>query len=289
VTKSMAKRLVDIGSDLWTTSIWAGTPQAYTATHPNQPEKTFCRLKEMLTYVSQYKKETKRGSPWIKIYNVISNKNYDDMVNMLHFAIEVGADDIQYVPLDPVEGRTECLLLDARQRDKVIEQLDIIKKNYDPRIRAIVDDKGKVIIHMTALDEYEYRIRSQGMEKGVYDLERIKRVPCYTGYLFARVMGNGNVVPCCKGYRKPMGNVNEKTFKAIWDGKRYQEFRVKGRSVFKNWDYFKDFECHKTCDNLWQNEPMYDRVKRLSAIERSALTIAQKAYLIRRSLRRRLR
>jgi radical SAM protein with 4Fe4S-binding SPASM domain len=38
---------------------------------------------------------------------------------------------------------------------------------------------------------------------------------------------DGNIVPCCfdKDAKYTMGNINEQSFREIWNGERYQEFR----------------------------------------------------------------
>ncbi|MBU1912676.1 MAG: radical SAM protein, partial [Candidatus Omnitrophica bacterium] len=48
VDKKVAKELADLKIDHLTVSVWAGTPQVYSATHPNKSEEAFYRIKEML-------------------------------------------------------------------------------------------------------------------------------------------------------------------------------------------------------------------------------------------------
>jgi len=139
---------------------------------------------------------------------------------------------------------------------------------------------------VVALEEFERRVRSEKANDGIYDEEIIKQVPCYAGWMFSRVMANGNVVPCCKGYLKPMGNVYQQTFKKIWEGNKQKEFRYNGTHLPLTHSYFAPFKCIKTCDNLWQNEPMHERVKSLNPVEKLILKSAGYYFKIKKGFRR---
>ncbi|MBU1864370.1 MAG: radical SAM protein [Candidatus Omnitrophica bacterium] len=89
-------------------------------------------------------------------------------------------------------------------------------------------------------------------QKTEYD-SNVDKLPCYAGWDFARILTNGNVIPCCKGYLRPLGNIYKDSFKTIWMSRRYDEFRKKGKSLKKSDPYFKEFECLKGCDNYGRN------------------------------------
>jgi hypothetical protein len=199
------------------------------------------------------------------------------------FALKTGSDAVQFVAMDPVEGRTDVLLLNDREKDFLINEIELLKKNIDPLSQTITRPGRNSFLLVVALEEFERRIRSEKADKGIYDEEVIKRIPCYTGWMFSRVMANGNVVPCCKGYLKPMGNVYKNTFKQIWQGTLQKEFRYKGTHLPLTNIYFAPFGCIKTCDNLWQNEPMYERVKSLQTIEKIILKSAGNYFKIKRA------
>ena len=269
VSEEVAKKLMDLEVDSLTVSLWAGTPEYYLAVHPGQTKETFFRIRDVLKYISSQKKQLETKRPKIIIHNVIMNLNYKDITGMLEFALDVGADGIQFVPIDPVKDRTEVLLASEQERKQLLELLYKIKKNYDSSSFKYTSLDGRSIV-LADFDGFITRIEKLDLKSGAYDEERVEKIPCYVGWLFARVMATGNVVPCCKGHRMVMGNVHEDSFRKIWNSKKYREFRYKAKNFDKSNEYFdslgndasKKTGCYN-CDNLWQNEPMHKLIKSL--------------------------
>ena len=57
VTPEILKKLVQYHVDLIDVSAWAADAETYVATHLNQTEHTFHKLKQSLEIIDQYKKE----------------------------------------------------------------------------------------------------------------------------------------------------------------------------------------------------------------------------------------
>lgn len=260
-----AEKLVELGVDSLTVSLWAGDPRTYVATHPSKSGEDFTRMGEVLSHLAAIKK----GKPWVKIFNVISNRNHTTVDTMLSFALDVRADDVQFVLHDPIPGKTDCLLLNGEQSRELLTALQGMKKGYTAESRLFRDEKGRSIM-ITELDGVISRLSSQTASEGVYDAPEVMRIPCYVGWLFARILATGAVVPCCKGHRMSMGNVNERRFRRIWHSRVYDEFRFKAKHMDKKNPYFRRIGndasavtgCYN-CDNLWQNQPMHALISAL--------------------------
>ncbi|MCM8784038.1 MAG: radical SAM protein [Candidatus Omnitrophica bacterium] len=269
VDKRIAQELMDLEVDSLTVSLWAGDAITYTKTHPNKNKETFYQIKGVLNYLG----EKKKNKPYIKIYNVIFNHNFQEIERMIDFAIEVKAEDIQFVPLDPIPERTDCLLLNQEERKELLKRLSLIKQYYDP-ITHRYNYNGKSIV-ITAFPEFLRRIEDIDLETGTHDINKIETIPCYVGWLFARIMATGNVVPCCKGHRLVLGNVYEKNFYKIWNSEIYNQFRYKAKNLSKKDVYFSQIGnqanletgCYN-CDNLWQNEPIHRQIESLNRRKR---------------------
>lgn len=69
---------------------------------------------------------------------------------------------------------------------------------------------------------------------------------CRRMFSSAVITWDGNLVPCCfdKNAKYVMGNINEKTFKQIWNSKKYSEFRDK---------IFSDRKSVDICNNCTEN------------------------------------
>jgi MoaA/NifB/PqqE/SkfB family radical SAM enzyme len=269
VDEKCVKRVFDLEVDSFTVSMWAGTAEAYTAVHPNQTAKTFHKIKEMLNLIAEEKKRLNRTSPRIVIHDVIFNVNYKDVGEMLKFGLETGADAIQFVPMDPIKEKTDTLLLNGRERKELIDMVLDIKKSYDAKSLKYVSVDGRSIT-LPDFEGFINRLQRLDIQSGAYDETAVKEMPCYVGWLFARIMTTGNVVPCCKGHRMILGNIHKNRFKDIWLSRDYNEFRYKCLNLPKTDGYFSRIGndavaktgCYN-CDNLWQNIPMHNKIAAL--------------------------
>lgn len=264
VSEHIAEELVRLGVDSLTVSLWAGDPQTYVATHPSKKEGDFLRMGRVLSRLAAVKKD----KPWVKIYNVISNLNFQRVKQMLDFGLDVKADDIQFTLLDPIPERTECLLLSPQQSRELSSSLSEIRENFDPQNLIFSEPVTGRRIMITDLGGVIRRNQDSQAATGIYDEKAVMSIPCYVGWLFARIIATGDVVPCCKGHRMNMGNIRQDRFRKIWHGRKYREFRYMGKNIDKAHPYFRKIgndASHKTgcynCDNLWQNEPMHKLIK----------------------------
>ncbi len=220
----------------------------------------------MLKMIFEEKKKLGRPHPRIIIHNVIFSLNYKDIEEMLNFALEAGADAIQFVPMDPVKAKTETLLLSDQERKELLERLHIIEQRYDAKTFRYTLDDGRYIV-LSDFDGFIRRTAKLDTLSGSYDEDVVDVFPCYVGWLFTRIMTTGNVVPCCKGHRMQMGNIYKNRFKDIWFSQVYNEFRNNDLNLSKQDAYFSRIGndavertgCYN-CDNLWQNIPMHNKI-----------------------------
>lgn len=89
----------------------------------------------------------------------------------------------------------------------------------------------------------------------------VDTIPCYAGHIYSRVLVTGEVIPCCKAEKKPMGNVYHDSFATIWYSSSYQTFRKKAVLCKKNDAYFKPIDCYSSCDNYGMNLQFDEMVK----------------------------
>ncbi|MDP2926387.1 MAG: radical SAM protein, partial [Nanoarchaeota archaeon] len=126
--KKKVKKIVKLGIDFITISLWAGTLETYLKTHPNSTRKTFENIKKNLIYLNSLKKNSK---PQVKIYNVISNLNYLEIEKMVDFAVETSSDFVEFTLIDIIPNKTDCLLLSDSQKKEVIRQFPNLKLKYN--------------------------------------------------------------------------------------------------------------------------------------------------------------
>ena len=261
LTEERAELFASLPLDEVAVSIWAATGDTYARTHPNKTSRTFDKIERNLTLLCKKKKLR----PAVTIANVIFAMNHGEVEQMYDFALRVGADQLYYAVLDPIEDRTDGLLLTPDHVMAVNAQLDRIQRRNDelpPRQRLELEN----------WDGFRRRITSaKEQQKGEYDASIIDSLPCYVGWIFCRILANGDVVPCCRGSDMPMGNINTDGFRTVWHSEKYTEFRVKAKNLSKKDPYFAPIGCHKTCDNLMHNEMLHERLEQLGDEDRGRI------------------
>lgn len=98
--ENFADFLTRIRLDELTLSLWAGNSKEWSRLHPGIAEKHFDKISDFLTELEHYKQIKKTEYPRIKIYNVITALNADNLQGMLHYALTHFADRMEFQMAD---------------------------------------------------------------------------------------------------------------------------------------------------------------------------------------------
>lgn len=211
LSKKISKELVDLGVDSAAINISAATAETYIKIHTNQPKKTFNKIKENLIYIKRLKESRGLNKPVIKVVDIVTSTNYDEIEKIIEFTKEVGGSEIRFKPFDPVGG-TEHLLLSNQQ----IEDL----KRKEKELLAKMDELNiKNNLHY-----YIQLITASGAKTGFYTKDRWVSVGCYTPWNFLRVLADN--VSCSPCYHSPIIlPIGDFDFDEIWNSQKYKDFR----------------------------------------------------------------
>ena len=268
VDDNILDKLEKANLDYLVVSLWAATPQMYVKTHPNKTEEDFIRIKTLIKSIN----EKKRAGPRVRIYNVISNVNYKEIIQMAEFCLDTGSENVEFTVIDTIPGRTDKLLVNEEERKDLLEACRAIKAE-----KKFYQGNGRFIV--SNFDHFIRRVASEHGGQAEYDRGFLDSVPCYVGWTFARILADGNVNSCLKSHRIPIGNVYQDDFRVIWNSAKQREFRkqVCGRqnghsllSMIGN-DPEKKIGCYKSCDDLGRNMIMHEKVSRLSPYQKKIL------------------
>jgi len=249
VDENAVEKLISFKLDEIAVSLWAGDPVTYSRVHPNKTEKTFNRIKKLLSKLGNGKERL----PRLTIANVLFNMNYQSALQMFEFAKQVNADAVYYTLVDPIPGYTDSLLLTPGQSKELLASLNEIELMAQNQMDAH-------IIELENFEQLKRRISNPDSRDGHYDSNIIDSIPCYIGWMFCRLLPDGTVSPCCRGVNKSMGSLFENTFEEIWHSKTYTEFRQNAKKMRKGHPYFHPIGCDTTCDNLMHNLDMHRRI-----------------------------
>ncbi|MFH0832885.1 MAG: radical SAM protein [Candidatus Aenigmatarchaeota archaeon] len=246
ITREMIDKFCQIGLDRIDLSLWAGSAKAYVETHPNQSEKTFYHIKDWLNHLADIK-HSYNNKPDALLINVIFNKNYNDVENMIKFAIETRVNRMYLNPVDTNENTRELLL------NK--EELDVLRCNVKNSISQLKDSSLRHNIC-----GFLESLNCQGASDGKFDFNIYdNNYRCYHGWVHSRILADGRVVPCGFTNNLVMGDINEKSFKEIWNSDKYQEFREKC-IIGMNDDYFSTSCCQRNCVYFRVNQRIHEGI-----------------------------
>jgi len=272
VDKTKAQELVGLGVEHLTVSMWAGTPRTYALTHPNKDENTFVNIKRMLKFITSLRK--KGTPPYVKLYNVISNVNYHEIEQMVEFALETGVDSVEFTVIDTIPGETDVLLLSDKERETVTKKCYEIQHKFGKSL----SNNG---LKLFQFSQFLRRISTDDASSGEYDKDIIDSVPCSIGWVFTRIMADGNV----NAHRIPVGNIYKQRFREIWNGTLQKEFRRKTSKPKKDDPFFSfigndpnvKVGCYKGCDDLGRNLHNHKILAALPPPAKIALRLTSKA------------
>lgn len=267
IDEKTVKALADLKVDHLTVSVWAGTPEVYSATHPNKSEDTFYKIKEMLKLLNM----SKRKYPVIKLYNVIFNMNYHDIEAMIEFSLQTNSEAVEFTVIDTIPGKTDKLLLNDKETKSLLDSCRKLKEKYGK------DLKNR--IQLLGFEQFMRRISNIDAISAEYDSDIIGKIPCYAGWAFVRILADGNVNSCLKSHRFPIGNILDQDFRKIWNCSSQRYFREK-TIKFKQDDPFfslignnpdSKVGCYKGCDNIGHNMNIHGKLTSLNKLERNLL------------------
>lgn len=198
------RSLIDSGLDLLKVSLWAGSREQYEKMYPGTDPKCFDGVIASLKLLARLKVERGRGFPRVKLHQPIDRYNLRLIESMPELVQKTGCEILSFSPFKTQRRMFSSHLLIPEEEQQISEHLLRMKRKL----------KSLSIDHTIDTALLRYRIGG-----AVW-----KRLPCYIGWLHARIKPNGRVLPC-NNYEVPLGDLNENGFREIWNGTGSQLFR----------------------------------------------------------------
>ena len=222
-----SRQFVDAGLDRVNVSLNAGTPETYPSIHVTETPENYRRVKANLRALADAKQAAGQSAPYVKLSFVISARNYFEIEAMVRVADEVGAEEASFVHTTVHDG-TPDLALDHAQYTALKSSL--------PAARAVAQELGVT----TNLDTFDATVPVYLAPK----VEGPPVVPCYVGWYFTVVLGNGSVMPCCQCSTSIDRVSKDRRFADVWASEAYGEFRDAARRLPEPSERLASCECH---------------------------------------------
>lgn len=228
LSEPRARLFVEAGLDRMNVSLNAGRPETYPHIHVTESPDDYRQVKRNLAAVAAIKRETSAKLPHVKLSFVVSAINAAEIGDMVAVAAEVGANEAYFVHTVVHEG-TPDLALSREQHEALMASLPAASDAAEAAgITTNLGTFGATI--PTYLDTA---------------LTGPPVVPCYVGWYFTVVLGNGSVMPCCQCSQSIDRITPEKGFAEIWGSDKYKQFRTAARSLPAKNDALSSCECDR--------------------------------------------
>jgi MoaA/NifB/PqqE/SkfB family radical SAM enzyme len=245
----IAKEFVAVGVDRVNISLNAGTPETYPHIHVTETPEDYLKVKKNLRFLADCKAAAGSEFPLLTLSFVITSKNYFEIDRMIEVAREVGAQEVQFNH-SVVHAGTQDLALSEVQYQQLLAALPAVRESA-----AMWGIESNLQTFAASVPPY---MPSEVLGPPV--------VPCYVGWYFTVILGNGSVMPCCQ-CATPVGQVtSERRFSEVWASGGYGEFRTAARALPKKSDRLKSCECDN-CALRPRNLAIHNLLHPLNQIE----------------------
>jgi len=217
-------------------------------THPGIKENTFETLKKNLIYLAERKTALNINTPELTLVMVVIDRNMEDLMNFAEFAVEIGADNVEYIHLRYKYNSDLLEIAPAKDHFPMI-------KNELLKAKSLLNSKG--------LNNNIDIFLSQLLEN--HNITEIyKKISCYVGWLYVYVQANGTVYPCCHSY-VPLGDINKTSMEQIWNSTAYQKFRKQALAINRSKGFVDGCNCAE-CQNYLANMRVHKMLHPLNAL-----------------------
>lgn len=209
--KSYIRKLVRYNVANLSVSIHAGTAPTYAAVRKGKSRNLFNDVKKNFEFLKLYKEEKGTVTPRVAVLNVICNKNFFEIPQMIRLASQLGAGYVGFKPLIRWNLPKYLPDFDSLELSKT-QKITLIRNARDYEALAKVDGQ------------------KTNMELFVKQLNGILPQHCHAGFLATHIKTDGSVFPCWNA-TYPLGDIRNEPFKRIWSSNAYREFRRKAGCV----------------------------------------------------------
>jgi radical SAM protein with 4Fe4S-binding SPASM domain len=222
----IAKGLVAARADRVHVSLNAGTPETYPHIHVTETPEDYLKVKKNLRVLSDCKIAAGSDLPYLSLSFVISSRNYFEIARMIEVTHEVGAQEATFVHTVTHDGTPDLALSEAQYSEF---QASLPPAREKAAVLGVLNNLG------TFAATIPHYMPSEMVGPTV--------VPCYVGWYFTVILGNGSVLPCCQ-CAAPIGQVtNERRFAEVWTSREYADFRTAAKSLPEKNDRLETCEC----------------------------------------------
>ena len=198
------KSLLASRLDVLQVSLWASSVEEYAANYPGTDPENFHRVVAALKLVAEIKAREGSSLPLVQLQHPINRHNFQRIEALIALAEATGCEAVSFTLLRTHRRLLAAAALSGEEEEWVCRTLTRMKKKL--RSRSLSHNINQVV--------RRYRYGESVWEK----------LPCYIPWLHVRILVDGTVLPC-EACELPIGNLNEESFREIWNNEALRRFR----------------------------------------------------------------
>ena len=224
--------LFDLRLDAMEVSLWASSVQEYEKNYPGVPLDFFNKVVESVTLMNSLKAKSHLKQPCVILHHPLNRHNFRKIETFLELALTAKCDGVSFSPFYTWRGALTSSALSPNEEQSLLLALGKIEK----RLRFLR------LSHNISQTRIRYQIG-----KCIWH-----NIPCYIGWIHARVKTDGTILPCNR-CDIPLGNLETNSFQEIWNGLPYRSFRSQASTRKGLASLTQQCDCEYCCfikDNL---------------------------------------
>jgi len=213
-TKEIIEKTVDI---CWNRIIFSIDGLEKTHDFLRGTNGSFRKIVDAIDMFNEVKEKSGNEFPILEMTTVLNIHNYKEIPSMVNFAHSLGLKSMNLEPICINNPEDVKLKLDLNERieffGKILPQAKEESENYGIRNNFESLERVKTI-------EKSGELKPIILKKAGFGF---LETPCYEPWIWPKIEANGEVWPCSTVSLKE--NIREKSFKEIWFGEKFNEFR----------------------------------------------------------------
>ena len=230
------KRVVEIGWDNVIFSVDGATAEVNDKSRG--VKGAFKKIVKNIKLFDQYKKELGTDIPILEFSTVVSKFNYFQLGDIIKLAKKLGVQNITFEPVFISNEFAKKIKVGKKERNYIIKRIPEWKK---------LSEKLGITTNLDALFEVKEIEKTGELKEKIEELPKKEktidhpflRIPCYEPWIWPKIEADGSVGPCStiflSDYCKKEVSVRERTFKDVWYGPEFTDFRkmIKSGNLFE--------------------------------------------------------
>lgn len=205
LNKGIIAHLIEARLDVVKVSLWAKSQEEYRLNYPGIPLSSFEKTLENMGALAQRKVEHKSPAPRLIWHYPCNRNNMHNLERLIDRARAAGCNALTFSPL-------------KTQRTTFAEQA--LSQTEQSELRRSLQ-KAKTLLQHASIDHnIDMTLRRYTVGEAVWNT-----LPCYVGWIHARIAEDGNVYPCNHPCDLVLGDLHTCRFSEIWRGAAFQAFR----------------------------------------------------------------